>query len=86
MDAQIERHSLLQQGFIKRGKKHIAVPAEAFDRDGEKAVVLAGIASHEGGIAVTACPVGRKQLPFQGVFEIHELGLVELQICHFLSG
>ena len=83
MDAQVERHPVLEQRFVERREEHVAVPAKALDRYGEESVILAGIAAHDGGVAVTAGPVGRKQLPFEGILEIHELGLVELQICHF---
>ena len=85
MDAEIEGHPVLQQRLVEGGKQHIAVSAKLLDRYGQQAVVLAGVAAHDGGVAVAAGTVGCEKLPFEGIFEIHELRLVELQIGHSLT-
>ena len=85
VDAEIERHAVLQQRLVERREEHVPVTAEPLDRDGHQAVIFAGVAAHDRRVAIAAGPVGREQFPFEGILEVHKLRFVELQICHFRS-
>ena len=82
VDPEVEWHPVLQEGLVEGRQQHVTVPVETVDRNCEQTVIFARIATHDGGVAISARPVGREQLPLEGVFQVHELSLVELQISH----
>ena len=67
VDAQVELLAADHQTFVKRGQKHIVIPAEAVEGHGKKAVVAAGIAPHDGGIAIRARLVGADNLALERI-------------------
>ena len=82
MDAQVEPLAPEGQALVQRRKQHVTIPAEPLHRSGQQAVITAGVAGHDGRIAVRA-PLAREQdLPLERVGQIHEFRLVELQKCH----
>ena len=67
MDTEVELLAVHHEALVERGQEQELVTAEAVERHCQESMVTAGIASHDGRIAVGACLVGADNLSLQRI-------------------
>ena len=78
MDAEVELLAAHYQAHVQVGQEHVAVSSEAVEGDGEQAVVAAGVAAHDGRVAVCARLTRADNLALKGIGQVNQLVFVEL--------
>ena len=82
VDAEVELLAIHDQALIQVGQQQEAVASEPVQRDCQQAVVAAGVAGHDGRVAVGAGLVGAQDLPLERIGQIDKLRFVEFQKSH----
>ena len=80
--AEVEPLAPEGNALVQGGKEHVPVAAEAVDRNGQEAVVAAGVARHDGRVAERASLARQQNLPLERVGQVDKFRLVEFQKCH----
>ena len=81
VESQVERLIVLHDGLIQRRKQHISIVAR-INRGNNQAVVLACIATHDGGTHITATAVSSQHLALQRILQVTKLLFVKFKSRH----
>ena len=82
VDAQVKPLSAQDKALVQGTQQQVPVAIELLYRNGQEAVVTAGIARDYGRVAIRSGLVRQDNLPLKRVREIDELRLVEFQKSH----
>ena len=77
MQTEVKLGTVLDDGLVEGGEKHVVLVVQLGHRDYHQTVILTDVAPNQSSVTISAGPIGDEQFLEEGVLQVGHLRLVK---------